>query len=297
MTTSSPPATRATWRRGTRSGASAMRRSATRTATRSTCSPPCPLQNRRLRPRTEAELAERGAGQRSHVVGEVRLIGVAALRGDRGKRDTPPGERQRVAEAQDSGQQLRAVAERVESPALQLASRQPDRRRDRRDPVATAGTANDVGEHRVDHGGAPSVAGHDRLQPADRAGRRGDLLLEPPHLGRRPQRVERDPGVAHGVGGDPEDRGPEARREAQAGVLGTRRVRRQEAAAIGPGDDEMAADPQQVHAAVGEHAAGGPVRLGRPRDRPGDRRRPLPVHACQPATAVNLRVACDDYRA
>ena len=52
------------------------------------------------------------------------------------------------------------------------------------------------------------MAGHDRLQPAYRAGRRGDLFLETAHLGGRPQLVEPDPLIAHGVAGTPKTEGP-----------------------------------------------------------------------------------------
>ena len=191
---------------------------------------------------------------------------------------------ERVAEAQDARQQLRAVAERVEGPALQLAGRQPDRRGDRSDPLAAAGAANDVGELRVNHDRAPGVAGHNVLQPRHRAGCGGDLLLEAAHLRRCPECVEAHPHVAHGVRRDAEDRRPEAGGEAQAGGPGARRLHGQEAAAIRPGDDEMVVDPQQVHAPVGQYAPGRPVRLRRPRDRPVDRRPPLPIHDPQPAT-------------
>ena len=220
------------------------------------------------------------------VVGEVRLIGVAAVGGDRGEWDTPPGEGQRVAEAQDARQQLRAVAERVEGPPLQLAGRQPDRRGDRSHPLAAAGAANDLGERRVDHRPGPG-RGRPRRPPArrPRSVRRRPAPRDARTSAGRPQHVERGP--ARRARRAPGRRGPTARgRGRSAG----RRTGRPAAAtvrklrAIRPGDDEMIADPQQVHAAVGEHAAGGPVRLGRPGDRPGDRRRPLPIHDAQPAT-------------
>ena len=64
---------------------------------------------------------QRGAGQRSHVVGEMRLIGVATYAATAASGTPLPGKGRGVAEAQDAPQQLRAVAERVERPALELA--------------------------------------------------------------------------------------------------------------------------------------------------------------------------------
>ena len=257
-------------------------------ATRSTCSPPCPLRHRQAEaaPRDRAArvwcrpaIAHRwrsAPDRRSRTAPRPWRAGHPAGRGPRLRRSGGCAPAASGRSRTRGGRGAVAGVMTSRSPVRLLRPNRHGGRGERRRRAR--------GQPR----GATGMVGHDRFQPADHAGRRGNLLLETTHLGRRPQRVEPDPHVAHGVGGDPEHRGPETRGEAQPGVPSARRLPAQEAARVGPGDNEVSAEPQQVHAPVGEHAAGGPVRLCCPGNRSGDRRLPLPIHRGQPVTEASL---------
>ena len=105
---------------------------------------------------TDAETTERGARQLTDVVGEVRLVGVPARRGDHGEWLTAPRQVERLAESQDAREQLRAIAEQVVRAALQLACAHAHGGGHRGHPLAGSGAPDDLDGERIGRNRATS---------------------------------------------------------------------------------------------------------------------------------------------
>jgi len=183
----------------------------------------------------------------------MRLVGVAVRR----VHERRPGSYalQRLCQPEDPCEHLRAVPERVDRPAVQLALAESRNLGDPCDP------------------GAGSQLPDDRLEPGELA-RRGvqarpreplELAARPfgglqhvrqtGDVRRRPDLGERHPLVAERMGGDSqhERRGP--RREADRGQRRARVAPVELGRRVRAGDHEAPVRrPHQVHAPVGEHA-------------------------------------------
>ncbi len=186
----------ATLRHGTRSGVSATPACSTPTGTRSTSSPRSTQCRERLTSR-QAESGHRRPRERRHVVGEVRLVGVTAARGDLRQRRSPTRQIDGTAQPEDPRQQLRAVPERIMRAAQQLARAEADRRRRSSRPARRHG-----------RGG----------RPPPRHGRRGCIAAPPRRRSPRARREGRPP--RSGV--PPAGRPPQIARARQRGTRSSR---------------------------------------------------------------------------
>ena len=202
------------------------------------------------------------ARERADVPGQVRLVGVPGPGGDLGRGHAGPQQGDRPTEPQHPAQHRRPVAERGEAAAVQGAGGPAEVVRGLRGRA----TARQPPRGRAQPGFGRGTGEPGREGGEDRRGRcAGGQCRDaaPGECG--VQRVQRNARVTQGRSRHVEQRGQNPGKEPQPARRDARppleRVRR----GVRPGDEQLRAGPDEVHAAVGQHVD----HLGRGRRRRG----------------------------